>query len=52
MPTLGPYFWMVNFIIFFQHLLSNINDIGKNVTIRDTPLRPQASVCVTPIILF
>ena len=38
-------------IIFFNHHLNSINDIGKNVTIRDTPLSPQA-VCVAPIILF
>ena len=38
-------------IIFFNHHLNSINDIGKNVTIRDTPLSPQG-VCVAPIILF
>ena len=38
-------------IIFFNHHLNCINDIGKNVTIRDTPLSPQG-VCVAPIILF
>ena len=41
----------LEFPIFFNHHLNSINDIGKNVTIRDTPLSPQG-VCVAPIILF